>query len=113
MLNFSSKLRFYLYRDPTDMRKSFKGLRVLVRQSLSEDPLSGDVFLFINKRKNKIKLLIWDTDGYWIHYKQLEKGTFTFPEQGSSHHEISRDALYLMLIGIDIKETKKRLRFHR
>ena len=113
MLNFSSKLRFYLYDGATDMRKSFNGLRVLVRQNLLGDPLSGDVFLFINKRKNRIKLLIWDTDGYWIHYKHLEKGTFTFPEQGSSSHEISRDALYLMLIGIDIKEMKKRLRFHR
>jgi transposase len=111
MLTISSKVRIYLYANPTDMRKSFNGLRGLIRQSLIGDPLSGDVFLFINKRRNRIKLLIWDLDGYWIHYKQLERGTFTFSNSGDSAPEITRDELYMILAGIDIKQTKKRVRF--
>ena len=65
MLCLSSKVRYYLYRGVTDMRKSFEGLAGLVRQELAGDPQSRDVYLFVNRRLERIKLLVWDRDGYW------------------------------------------------
>ncbi len=72
-------LQFFLYRHPTDMRKSFDGLSGLVINHLQQDPLSGDVYVFLNRRKNRIKLLLRDGDGFWIFYKRLEKGSFQIP----------------------------------
>ena len=74
-----SHLRFLLCRHPTDMRKSFDGLSGIVVNHLKQDPLCGAVYIFVNKRKNRIKLLLWDGDGFWIFYKRLEKGTFQIP----------------------------------
>ncbi|HAE87152.1 TPA: IS66 family insertion sequence hypothetical protein [Candidatus Marinimicrobia bacterium] len=107
MLSLSSKVRIFVYQGTTDMRKSFNGLRVLVRQELGENPLSGDLFVFMNRRRNRLKLLVWDEDGYWIHYKQLEKGTFSFPTAG----EISREDLSLLLSGIERKSVRRKLRY--
>ncbi|HDR04183.1 MAG TPA: transposase [Candidatus Marinimicrobia bacterium] len=107
MLHLSGKLRVYVYRAATDMRKSFNGLRVLVRQELGENPLSGDLFLFLNRRRNRLKILVWDQDGYWIYYKQLEKGTFSVPENA----EISREELSLLLSGLELSKLRKKQRY--
>ncbi len=72
MFTLSSNNRFHLYSQPTDMRKSFNGLSGLVENELERTPLSGEVFLFINKRRDKIKLLHWGAGGYTLYYKQLE-----------------------------------------
>lgn len=80
MILFGPSYRYYFYRTPTDMRKSFDGLSGLVRSGLHRDPLSGDVFVFINGRRNLIKLLVWDDDGFVIYYKRLESGTFETPK---------------------------------
>jgi transposase len=79
----STRLKFYLYTHPTDMRKSFNGLFGIVSNALSSDPLSGDVYVFINKRKDRLKLLFWDKGGFWISTSVLKKGLSSdlFPAQ--------------------------------
>jgi transposase len=69
-----------MYSQPTDMRKSFDGLSGLVVSQLEQNPMSGDVFIFVNKPRNRIKLLRWEHDGFVLFYKRLEKGTFELPE---------------------------------
>src|SRR5690625_5345321 len=75
MLSFGPSQRYFLYRHPTDMRKSFDGLSGLVRKELGRDPTSGDVFIFLNRRQTHIKLLVWDRSGFALYYKRLEEGT--------------------------------------
>ncbi len=108
-------LQFFLYRHPTDMRKSFDGLSGLVVNHLQQDPLSGDVYVFLNRRKNRIKLLLWDGDGFWIFYKRLEKGTFQLPHDvtNAPSLELAYDQLLLMLQGIDLAFIKRRRRYRR
>jgi transposase len=115
MLPIFSNLRFFLYSDPTDMRKSFDGLSGLVSSVLKQDPLSGDVFVFINRRKDRIKLLVWDRDGFWLFYKRLEKGTFQFPLNSNNQTSISLsyDQLMFILEGIDLTSIKKRPRYQQ
>ena len=73
MLSFSAHQRYFLFSNATDMRKGFSGLSGLVRKHIPHDLMSGDVFIFINKRRDKIKLLMWDSNGFAIWYKELEK----------------------------------------
>jgi transposase len=70
MLALTSSLRYFLYREVTDMRKGFDGLSGVVRQALGKDPLNGEVFIFLNKRRNQIKLLVWEHDGFSIYHKK-------------------------------------------
>jgi transposase len=79
MLNLPPSVRILLAREPADMRKGFDGLSHLVQGVLREDPLSGHLFVFRNRRGDRVKLLLWDSDGFLIVYKRLEKGTFRFP----------------------------------
>jgi len=111
----STRLRFYLYAFPTDMRKSFNGLCGIVISALKSDPLSGDVYVFINKRRNHLKLLFWNKGGFWIFYKRLEKGTFQrpFSDLDSNSINLSYDELIMMLEGIDLTAIKRRKRYHR
>jgi transposase len=101
---------YYLYDQPCDMRKSFHTLGALVTQQMHLDLLSGAGFVFINKRKTHIKLLMWEGDGFSLYYKRLEKGTFEHPKATSSH-QISYEKLYLILAGIETKKVIKRRRF--
>ena len=110
MLMLPSTLRVLLYREPVDMRKSFDGLECLVRDGLGEDPLSGSLFVFANRRRDRVKLLLWDRSGFWIWYKRLEEGTFHFPSESG---EIKASDLGLLLEGIDLSKAKRRHRFHR
>ena len=71
--------RYYLYREPTDMRKGFDGLCGLVNDRLGENPMSGDVFIFLNKQRDRIKLLRWEPGGFVLFFKRLERGTFELP----------------------------------
>ncbi len=97
------------------MRKSFDGLYGIVTNILNQDPLSGAVYIFINKRRNRIKLLVLDNDGFWIFYKRLEKGTFQIPAVSSdaSYLKITYDQLVMILQGIDLTSIKRRPRYHR
>lgn len=115
MVPLSSTLRFFLYAHATDMRKSFDGLSGLVTSALSRDPTSGDVYVFLNRRRDRMKLLLWDRTGFWLFYKRLEQGTFQLPttvaEQASL--ELRYDELLLILEGIDLASIKRRRRYHR
>jgi transposase len=108
MLALTATARIYLYRCPCDMRKSFDGLCGLVRSSMEADPLSGSFFIFINRRRNLLKCLYWDRDGFALWYKRLEKGCFRLPEQCASDGRIDRLQLTLLLEGVVAKKVSKR-----
>lgn len=91
------------------MRKGFDGLSGLVREGLQKDPLSGDVFIFFNKRRTQVKLLLWEKDGFSIYHKRLERGTYELPT--SSPVELRSDELMLILQGISLKSVRRRKRF--
>ena len=105
--------RYYLYREPTDIRRSFDGLCGLVTGRLGQNPMSGDVFIFINKPRNRMKLLKWEPGGFVLFYKRLERGTFELP--GSLFtgltQRIGYGELTMMVTGISLKDAKKRRRF--
>jgi len=106
---FSDRYRYFIYRGDCDMRKGYDSLSGLVRNEWKKDPLSGDVFIFLSKRRNKIKLLHWQKDGFIIYSKRLEKGTFELPKNKSI--EISAQQLQFILDGIYLSSIKKRMRY--
>lgn len=114
MLSVSSAYRYYVYRGQADMRKSFDGLSGLVRNELGKDPLSGEVFIFINKRCNQVKLLLWEGDGFSLYSKRLEKGTYELPswKEQTPSIELRSDELMLILQGISLNSVHRRKRFH-
>src|SRR5690606_9435805 len=111
-LSLQDSRRYFLYQGITDMRKSFDGLGGIVRQQMQMNLLAADVYIFINKRRNQIKLLRWDNDGFCIYHKRLEKGTFEIPLAGDGN-TVTLTALSLQLIldGIQLKSIKHRPRF--
>ncbi len=111
MLSFPSVVRIYLCRQPADMRRSFDGLAFMVREIIDQDPLSGHVFVFRNKRGNMLKLLYWDRDGFAIWYKRLEKGTFFWPGNITDDHKLDSRELCMMLEGVELSKAKKTKRF--
>jgi transposase len=112
MLSFPSVIRIFLCHGPTDMRKGFDTLAALVREVLAQDPLSGHLFVFRNRRGDRVKLLYWDRDGFALWYKRLEQGTFRMPLGPEAHGEIDRRELAMMLEGMDLRELRRRKRFH-
>lgn len=114
MLSVSSAYRYYVYRGQADMRKSFDGLSGLVRNELGKDPLSGEVFIFINKRCNQVKLLLWEGDGFSLYSKRLEKGTYELPswKEQTPSIELRSDELMLILQGISLNSVHRRKRFY-
>lgn len=109
MISLSPSNRYFLYRNQADMRKGFDGLSGLVREGLSKDPLSGDVFIFFNKRRTQVKLLLWERDGFSLYHKRLERGTYELPSTASV--ELRSDELMLILQGISLKSIRRRKRF--
>jgi transposase len=81
MFRFDEGVRVWLHRDPVDFRKSIDGLAALVRQSMQRDPLTRSVFAFSNRRRDRIKLLAWDRNGFWLLMKRLEQDRFVWPRQ--------------------------------
>jgi len=106
MLSLSSAARIFLYKTSVDMRKSFEGLSYLVEQEFDTPLTAGDYFVFLNRRKNMMKVLVWDIDGLIIWYKRLEKGNFIRPK--IEHHLISRREFYMLLEGVIPKRLQKR-----
>ena len=105
MLTVSDFLDIYVCLQPMDMRKSFDSLSAIVSSIIRKDPLSGHLFVFINKSRSKIKILFWDRTGYCQYYKRLESGKITLPkQQGDSEHSIriNPEQLRLILDGIDL-----------
>lgn len=110
---FTNRYRYFVYRSGCDMRKGYDGLSGLVRNEWKRSPLSGDVFIFFSKQRNKIKLLHWQGDGFVIYSKRLEQGTFELPKENSSCSaiEISAHQLQFILDGIILSSIKKRARY--
>lgn len=115
-------VRIYLCTVPADMRKGFDSLAALVRESLGHDPLSGHLFLFVGRGKDRIKILYWDKDGFCIWYKRLEEGTIRLPSSKSeigrggkvgASVELKASELAMLLAGIDLTSIKRRKRFAR
>lgn len=115
MLSLPPAVRIWLASQPADLRKSFDGLAALVREGLGRDPLSGDIFVFRNKGADRIKLLLWEEDGYSIWYKRLEAGTFRFPAAPDAQPRVQIRAadLVMLLEGIDLASVKRGKRYHR
>ena len=113
MLNFSHHTRVFLFLNPVDMRKSFRGLCALAESVLREDPASGHWFAFVNRRGDRLKLLGWDGQGFWIWYKKLERGAFEKPAANSNDQQMEIDVTQLSLIinGIDLSSAKRRRRY--
>lgn len=112
MLHLSTSLRYFYYNGFADMRKGAYSLSGLVRNEMSRDVLSGDVFIFISKRSNKIKLLQWDTDGFALYEKRLERSSFERPAMNESgHYSISAQQLQYILQGVILKSIQHRKRF--
>ena len=115
MLSFPPAVRIWLALEPADLRKGFDAPAELVRQHLLDDPLSGHVFVFRNRRSDRIKLLYWDEDGYVIVYKRLEAGTFRFPTttEGQAGVTLRAAELAMLLDGVDWQNAKRSKRYHR
>ena len=111
MLSFPAAISIYLCKEATDMRRSFDGLAMMVHCIIKQDPLTGHVFVFRNKRGNMLKLLYWDRDGYAIWYKRLEKGTFSWPNHITENATIDYRELTMMLEGIEPAQIKHKKRF--
>jgi transposase len=116
----SAAVRVFLCTEPTDMRKSFDGLFGIVREFLGQDPLSGHLFLFLNRRRNRAKILFWDRDGLVIWYKRLELGSFqgldpsaASQTSGSAGLELSVAEFAMILGGIDLTTARRRKRYSR
>lgn len=106
MLSFSGSLKVFVAVEPADMRRSFNGLYDLVATRLMEDPKSGSIFAFTNKRRTLLKILYWDGSGLWVLAKRLEKGTFSWPKGTDVRDgklKLSSTALALLLDGIDMR----------
>lgn len=115
MLTLTPNVRIYLHARPTDMRKSFDGLTGLVRSVFRADPLDGSLFLFINRRGDRLKMLWWDQDGLALFYKRLESGTFEIirPADDADTVEIDATQLAMLLGGVRLDTAKRRKRYSR
>jgi transposase len=115
MFGLTTATRVFLAPGATDMRKGFDGLFGLVRDTLGEDPLSGHLFLFANRDRTRVKVLVFDGSGLWVCSKRLEKGRFAWPRAAEGQRRIAMRAeeLTMLLSGIDLSQTKPRKWFRR
>ena len=111
MIGLPATLRVFVAVPPADLRKGYDGLARLAHYALRQDPLSGHFFVFANRKRDRVKILYWDRDGYAIWMKRLEKGTFRWPAPSAEHVEWTAVELAAVLGGIDLKETRRRPRF--
>ena len=113
MFGLSPAVRVYLATVPADMRKSFDGLAALAQGVLKLDPFSGHLFVFANRRRDRLKILYWDRDGYAVWAKRLERGTFRIPAAADGRVEMTAADLAVLLAGIDLSTARRRVRYAR
>jgi transposase len=115
MLSLSLPVEIYLSVEPADMRKAFDGLLALAVDHLGRDPFRGGLFVFLNRRRDRMKLLYWDSDGLAVWAKRLEAGTFEMPKVGAQTRSVSLSPteLTLLLRGIDLGSVRQRKRYRR
>ena len=115
MIHLPASVRVYLCLTACDMRKSFDGLHQLVRDHLALDALAGHLFVFTSRRRDRLKILYWDRDGFAVWSKRLEEGTYAMPfaEADELRREITAQELGALLSGIDLSTAKRRKRYRR
>ena len=115
MIHLPASVRVYLCLTPCDMRKSFDSLQALVREHLELDAFAGHLFVFASRRKDRVKILYWDRDGFAVWAKRLEEGTYAMPFGNQQEHrrEITAQELGALLSGIDLNQAKRRKRYRR
>ena len=102
-----SDVKIFIARQPTDLRKSVDGLALLTRDLIRQDPLSGHLFVFVNKVGHRVKILFWDRTGFVIWYKRLESSRVRLPAEGADSLELTRSQLALLLDGIGARRRRK------
>lgn len=115
MIHLPASLRVYLCLTPCDMRKSFDGLHALVREHLELDAFAGHLFVFASRRRDRVKILYWDRDGFALWSKRLEEGTYAMPAAAATENrrEITTQELSALLSGIDLQQASRRKRYGR
>jgi transposase len=113
VLTISPAVRIYVATGATDLRRSIDGLAALVRERFDLDPLSGHLFLFRNRRGDRLKILAWDQGGFWVLYKRLERGTFAWPADQEGPVVMRSGDLLLLLAGVDLAQTRRRRWYER
>jgi transposase len=113
MLTVPASLTIYLHTRSTDMRKGIEGLSGIVRGEFEDDPLDGSLYLFVNRRGNRLKILHWDGSGFWVYYRVLERGTFEVPRTSEQRVQIDATQLAMILGGVSLVGVKQRKRYRR
>jgi len=108
VLTFLPGTQIFLVAGPTDMRLSYNGLTAIVANALKRDPLGGQIFVFSNRRRNRLKVLFWERGGLWVCAKRLERGTFAWPETANISLELSQEELMMLLGGFDLRDIHPR-----
>jgi transposase len=114
LLTLPATVRIYVAAEPVDLRKGFDGLAAATRQIIRESPLSGHLFVYTNRRANRLKILLWEPSGYLLIFKRLERGRFHLPRAprpGERHVEMESTELALMMEGIDLRGARRRERW--
>ena len=113
MLTLSSAHHLWLYREAVDFRKGFDGLSGIVRDQMGRDPLSGEAFIFLNRKQDRMKLLVWERGGFVLWYKRLEAGRFSFEAGQSGDMQMSYPDLVLLIEGIEKQSTHQKKRYKK
>jgi transposase len=114
VLSLSPVVRVFVCRMPVDFRRGFDGLAQIVRDHLHGDPLAGHLFVFFNRRADRLKTLVWQEDGFALYYKRLEEGTFRIPSYGDGGAlELSATELAMLLDGVILESVRRGKRYHR
>jgi transposase len=114
MFGLSGTVSIWLCTRPTDMRKAYDGLAGEVREFMGQDPLSGSLFVFVNRCRNRMKVLVWDRHGFWLLCKRLEAGRFQLPGEAATVNgalHLTYEQLLLIIEGIDLRSIRRRKRF--
>jgi transposase len=109
MIRLTEQHKYYMYIIPVDMRNGFDGLSGIIRTKIGMDPMDESVYIFINNRRDKMKMLVWEYGGYMIYYKRLERGTFEIPkpEGEKKRIEMTWEKLIMMIKGLKIIRKKR------
>jgi transposase len=113
MLSVPPTVSIFLYTQTADLRKGFDGLAGIVRQEFDADPLDGSLFLFVNRRRDRMKILHFDGTGFWLYYKRLEAGTFEVVASDQNRVQIDATQLAMLLGGVSLVSAQRRKRYRR
>lgn len=115
MIGLTQHHRYYMYSEPADLRKGFDGLSGLIKEQMESNPLDGSVYLFVNRRRDRMKMLVWESGGFMLYYKRLESGTFDIPASAKTDGKIQMnwETLVLIIQGIRADKIIRKKRYKR